>query len=506
MSASDDTDVTAGQPTAEHIEHVEKIGSKASRGLTWSLAGALITKIGSFALGLALARLLSPGDFGVFAIALAVSAFAMHVNDAGIIAACIQWRGRLEDIAPTVTVIAFLSSITVYVLLWLVAPTIAGLSNAPAATSVIRLLCLVIVVDGITAVRAAALLRRFEQDRLTQANMVGWVANAAVALSLAFSGAGAVAIAAGQVVGAVVTGAVVLKMGKLPMRVGFDNTVAKRILKFGIPLAASLGIEAVLLNADFMIVGHILGVTAVGFYLLAFNISSWVPGLVGTAVRYVSVASFSRLAEHDPQSLALGVRRSVPLLVAAVLPIAVVMAILAPEMIDVLYGHKWAPAAEVLQFLTILMVIRMLTSLAFDILTSLGTTKYTVWLNGGWALALVPALWFGTKLDGIQGTAIAHGVIAVLVALPLAVLTLHLAGVSTVPTLPALIRPFIGAGAAAAVIVTVQSLISDRPFVQVLVAGCAGMVTYVVVVVPFRKLVRAPRSLARVAGRRSGRA
>ncbi len=53
-----------------------------------------------------------------------------------------------------------------------------------------------------------------------------------------------------------------------------------------------------LLNADFVLVGNVLGVVALGYYLLAFNVSSWVPGLVGTAVRYVSVPGFSRLAEQ----------------------------------------------------------------------------------------------------------------------------------------------------------------------------------------------------------------
>lgn len=61
-----------------------------------------------------------------------------------------------------------------------------------------------------------------------------------------------------------------------------------------------------------------------------------------------------------------------------------------------------------------------------------------------WAVALVPALWIGTHLDGLRGTAIAHGVVAVFVALPLAVLALRQAGVSLLPTLPALVRPTVG--------------------------------------------------------------
>jgi PST family polysaccharide transporter len=469
-------------------EHVDKIGRKAGRGLTWSLLGTLCTKIGSFAVGLVLARLLAPADFGVYAVALAVTAFAMHVNDAGIIAACVQWRGKLEEMAPTGAAIAVLSSVFVYGLLWLAAPAFATLSGAPEATPVVRLLTLIIIVDGITAVRVAALQRRFEQDRLTKANLIGWLASATITLPLAFAGAGAYSFAIGQLTLSVVTGALVFKMGNLPIKLGFDREIAKKLFRFGLPLAASLGIEAVLLNTDYVIVGNVLGVAALGYYLLAFNVSSWVPGLVGTAVRYVSIPGFSRLAEHDSQALALGVRRSVPLLVTAVLPIAAVMATLAPQLVDFLYGDKWGPSAVALRYLTVLMVVRMLTSLAFDILTGLGATRSTVWLNAGWAVALVPALWFGTHLDGIRGAAIAHGVVAVLVALPLAVLALRRAGVSLEPTLPALVRPTIGAATAAAVIMLIDSVVSGSSFVQLLLAGGAGMIVYILVVVPMDQL------------------
>jgi O-antigen/teichoic acid export membrane protein len=228
-----------------------------------------------------------------------------------------------------------------------------------------------------------------------------------------------------------------------------------------------------------------------GYYLLAFNISSWVPSLIGTPLRYVSVPSFSRLAEQGAEAIATGVRRSVPLLVAAILPAAVVLATLAPQLVDVLYGDKWGPSAVALRYLTVLMIVRMLTSLAFDILTALGATRYTVWLNAGWAIALVPALLIGSRLDGIRGAAIAHGIVAAFVALPLAIFALRLAGVSLVPTLPALIRPTIAAAIAATVVVLIDSVVNGNSFVQLLLAGGAGMVVYVLVAVPadqFRQL------------------
>lgn len=128
------------------------------------------------------------------------------------------------------------------------------------------------------------------------------------------------------------------------------------------------------------------------------------------------------------------------------------------------------------------MVVRMLTAFAIDILASVGSTKATTWLNAGWAVALLPALWIGTHLDGIRGAAIAHSIVAVAVALPLSVLAVRLAGVSLLPALPKLIRPLIAAIVSAAVILLVQRIVGNSAVVQLVVAGFAGLLAYVLLV------------------------
>lgn len=500
MSGPDNADLAAGDPDDGHIN---EIGRKSRRGLTWSLAGGFIARLGSFGVTLVMARLLTPADFGVYAVALAAMGIAMQVNDAGIIPACVQWRGKFEDIAPTGATLALLSSIFVYGVLWVSAPAFATLSGTPEAAPVVRLITLFVVVDGVMAMRGAALVRRFEQDQLTKANMVGTVVNAAIALPLGFAGAGAYSLAIAYLTGQTVTSVLVFRMGNLPVKFALDKDIAKKLFAFGLPLAASFAIESMLVNADYVIVGNVLGTVWLGYYLVAFNISNWVPGMVGTAMRYVSVSGFSRLAEQGIESVIVGVRSTIPTLVSAILPIAVIIATLAPQVIHVLFGDKWALSAVVLPYLMVLMVIRMLNSLAIDILTALGSTKITVWLNAGWAVALIPALWVGTHLDGIRGTAIAHAVVAVCVALPLGMWALHLAGIRLGPTLHALIRPVFGAAISTATSMFVLSLVSGRPLTQLVVAGGAATVVYILVVVP-RDQLRLLKSSVLRASRKPG--
>jgi len=459
-------------------EATESIGQQATRGLKWSLAGTLVTKAGSFAMGLVLARLLAPADFGVFAVALAAMQFVMHVNDVGLIAATVQWRGKLAEMAPTATAMAMSFSVVVYAFFWFAAPVIAAVANVPAATNVIRLLTVVILIDGATAVRSAALMRTFRQDKLILANLIGLVINASVAISLAVNGAGAYSFAGGMVAGSVVTGILVFVWAAVPVQVGFDRAIARRLMTFGIPLAASLGIEAVLLNADYIIVGHLVGAVSLGYYLLAFNISTWALSVISSAVRYVSVAGFSRLSEVDSKTLSAGVQRSMPVLFTGLVPIAVLTAALATPLITVLYGEKWSPAAPVLPFLMILTVVRVLTSFALDILMGAGATRSTLWVNLGWAIVLVPALIFATSRDGIHGAALAHAVVGLLVAVPVTLVALHHVGVRLAPIAPALARPMIAGLVSGVLTLLVAQAIGPHQLVRLLVGGSAGLLVY----------------------------
>ena len=468
----------------------DRIGHQAGRGLRWSLIGTMGSKAGSFAMGLVLARLLAPADFGTYAIALAATAILMRINDVGLIAATVQWRGKLEEMAPTAAAMSATSATAIYGLFWITAPAFSAAAGDRDAAPVVRLLALTIVIDGLTAVRSGALMRNFRQDKLTIANAAGLTVNAIAAISLAVGGAGPFSFAWGQVGGAFVTGILVFLFGRVPLRLGFDPAIARKLMRFGIPLAVSLFVEAVVLNIQFAVVGRITGSTALGFFLLAYNVSSWAQTTLGMAIRYVSVAGFSRLSEYDDEALSTGVQRSMPLLVTVVAPIVALTSVLAGPLVALLYGDRWAPAAPVLRVLVVLTLVRMVTGLATDVLMGAGATRATLWVNLGWAAALIPTLWWATELDGILGAAYAQSGIGLLVAIPLSAIALHRIGVVLAPIWPACVRPLLAAALAGAVAVFVARLAGPYPVVQLVLAGTVGLLTYVPLAVPRDQLRR----------------
>jgi PST family polysaccharide transporter len=171
------------------------------------------------------------------------------------------------------------------------------------------------------------------------------------------------------------------------------------------------------------------------------------------------------------------------LLVTFVAPVAVVMVTLAPALIHVLYGAHWVPAAAALRFLAFVMVARMFTALVFDIQTGLGNTQVTVWLNLAWLAALLPALWIGVQAGGIQGAAMGHATVALVVAIPLAGWMLHRSGVDMRPVLRRTARPLL-AGVVAALAMAAVALPIGAPLAQLVLAGGLGVAVYLLIALP----------------------
>ena len=145
---------------------------------------------------------------------------------------------------------------------------------------------------------------------------------------------------------------------------------------------------------------------------------------------------------------------------------------------------QWAPAAPVLHILVGLTLVRMLTGLSMDALMAAGATRATLWLNLGWAVVLIPILWWATQFGGIRGAAVAQTGVGVLVVIPLAALALRRSNVALRPVGAALVRPLLAAVLAGAVAVLAARFAGPYPFVQLAVGGSAGLLAYVPAAVP----------------------
>ena len=180
------------------------------------------------------------------------------------------------------------------------APFFCAAMGAPDATAIVRVLAASVVIDGVVATSAALLQRDFRAGRRMAIDQVNSWLGAIVSISCALAGMGAMSLAVGRHRAALV--AAVMFIHAEPVRFGFDREIARKLLRFGVPLAASSVVVFGVKFVDQFIVGSLLGPVALGFYVLAFNLSNWPVRVFSQPVRDVSPAAFSRL-RGDPPAL-----------------------------------------------------------------------------------------------------------------------------------------------------------------------------------------------------------
>ena len=146
--------------------------------------------------------------------------------------------------------------------------------------------------------------------------------------------------------------------------------------------------------------------------------SNWPVTLILYAMRRGTVAGFSRLA-HDAEALQAAFIGSVRVLVSAVLPMALLIALLASDVLRLLYGPRDVIGATALRFLAGISMVRLVTSLGVDLLTAVGRTAAILWVQVAWFTFLVPTMAWGADHHGLVGVGVAQAVVAGAVALPL---------------------------------------------------------------------------------------
>ncbi|GAA2637129.1 MULTISPECIES: oligosaccharide flippase family protein [Streptomyces] len=461
------------------------LGRKVGSAAKWSLINTVVMRLGNFATGIVLARFfLGPEAWGVYGIAQTVLLVLLSANELGVSLAIVRWEGDPRRFAPTVLTLSAASSCLLYAVLFAVAPAVAEVLGSPEASGVLRVMCLCVVLDGLSQVPAGFLTREFAQGRRMAVDGLNFVLSTAVTLVLAVQGWGAMSFAWGSVVGnvAALIGCCLAAPGTL--RFGWDREQARALLKFGLPLAGASMLALGVVNVDTMVVGSALDPLALGFYVLAFNISGWPVRIISEAARRVSFAGFSRLAD-SPQALAAGFARALGVVMAGTVPICVLLAALAAPVVELVYGERWLPAARALPWLMALGLVRIGCELAYDCLVAIGRRSSLIAVQALWLVVLIPALVIGARTGGIVGVAQGHVLVAGAVVVPVFLLALHRGGILLGTVARACAWPLLGGAVMAGVLLLLERYLGDS-VLALLATGAAGTLCYVLCVLPGR--------------------
>ncbi len=453
-------------------------GTRAARGTLWLSLGAWTAKGTQTALLLVLAHFLVPSELGILAIAALAFNILSALNNLGVADAITYRKDRVEDAARTALTLMIGLGATLTVATWFAAPALASFFHSPHATFVLRGFAISLVFDAAATVPVALLTRSLDFRRRVLPDALPMVISAVVTISVVAAGHGLGGLVAGQVTAGVTQLLVALAVSKrlLP---GWDRELAREVVRYGKHLGAAAVGQLALLNVDYIVVGHVLGPTQLGYYSLAFRIC-YMPFLaVSFVVNGVAFPYYCRMGSM--QKVAGAVDRVSALVNTASVPLYAGLLLFAGQV--TLLGHKWAPAVGAIRLLAVYGLILSVINTGQAALKAAGTPG-RVLSTRLLHLGLLTVVLVATTSYGITVVALDQALVAAIVLIVTLWWTVRYVGVDAEALLRGLVLPVACGGAMAAVYFAGRLIpvLSRAPsWTATIVLGLATAVAYAVV-------------------------
>ncbi len=358
------------------------LGARTARGAAILAARQAFGLVASAVASIALARLLHAHDFGEFAVINAVVFLpASLFGDFGIGITLV--RPFEEPSVQEWTAAGDLTTRAVQVCATLVALAAAGAT----ALGYARIAMLIVLCGlGLTArlsrsLPSARLQRRGEFGQIAIAETIENIGYVTVVVALAAAGTGALALA-GAVAVKECAAALWLQLRAPQRQRQQEPQAVRKLLRLGIP--PQLGGALIALTDLFqpIAIGALLGVSSLGYVSWAYS-TALTPMLLVSALDRVLLPALSKI-QHDPQRSALWVERAIRLNCAAVVPMVVVLAAARRDLVLVLFGRQWLPAAGFFVAFAPAIVATALSAPILHAFNAVGKTKVGMYLSIRW--------------------------------------------------------------------------------------------------------------------------
>ena len=368
---------------------------RAVSGVLWMGSGKLAYAAMQLLVLAVLGRALTPTDFGVVSAALIVIAFSGIVSQLGLGPALVQ-RVELEPrhIHTALSASVFLG-LVLGATVWLFAPLTAAFFNSPGVPPVVRALALVFPLQGLATV-AESLARRELQFRwLAQLDVKAYTFGyGLVALPLALMGWGVWALVMGEIVEAGCRTLLLLLRFRPPLARLPERRAFAELMYFGGGFTVAKVANFFAVRGDNLMVGHLLGPAALGLYGRAYQLMAAPTTGFGTVLDQVLFASMARV-QTEVERVRSAYRRGITLMALLILPASAVFVVLAPEIIHVVLGPRWAGVVAPFRILAVVMLFHTNSKIGDCLARATGAVYRRAWRQVLYALLVLTGAYIG---------------------------------------------------------------------------------------------------------------
>lgn len=450
---------------------------RTASGVVWMMLGTGGQTVFQFVLFIVLARQLGPEAFGLVGIAAVFIELSGALGRAGLTEVVIQQKTLHDDEAST----AFWSSIGIggflTAALFAASGPMEAAFSAPGLQPVMQWLSLTCLLFAAGAVYEAMLRREFGFKALAGRNVTATFVSGVVALAMALTGFGVYSLVAQRLIYMVwLLVAMIYATGWWP-RLIWKAGVASRQLAGGSTLAVASVLGSGNQRIIDLIVGYVLGPVALGYLRIAWRALDLLQELSIRPITAVTLTSLSRL-QDDRAAFGRAYLRLVQMTAAFAYPMFLGAAIIAPELIALMFGAKWVPSVPLMQILTLTSIFIPLIFYKSNALMAVGAMRMVLAINVFEFVASALVAYLCAR-HGVEAAA-AGNIIRLAVVTPAIFWAMSRStGVEGVATLRAVAAPLLATGVMIAALLGLKSLLpAFGPVPTILLFASAGAAIY----------------------------
>lgn len=332
------------------------IRNKTVRGVGWSFADNILSQGITFLVGLVLARLLTPQEYGLIGVITIFIAVFNSITDSGFSSALIRKKDAREVDFNTVFLSNLAISFLLFVTLFLAAPAIASFFGQPQLVPLTRVMAVIVIINAFAIIQRTLLVKRVDFKTQTKISLIASVVSGVTGIAMALSGLGVWSLVGQQVSRQLMNSLFLWVWAKWYPSLQFSLKSFKELFGFGWKLLASGLIDTVWREMYQVIIGKFYSTATLGQYTRAQQFSNLFSMNLTTVVQRVSYPVLSEI-QDEKERLKLVYQKIIKVTMLAAFCCMFGLAAIAEPMIVTLIGDQWLPAVPLLQILCFQMVL-----------------------------------------------------------------------------------------------------------------------------------------------------
>ncbi|MFZ0388873.1 MAG: lipopolysaccharide biosynthesis protein [Calditrichia bacterium] len=364
-------------PSVKDFEYYKKSSAK---GVKWTGAGEVISRLFQFIVSVALARLLTPVDFGLIALALIITKLIQLIIDFGFSSTIIQRPEINKEHYNTTFVVVLFFAILIFLFLFFNSSLIASWLGNKEISGLIKYLSPVVLLSAINVVPRARLTRKLNFRRIAAAEFISTIFYGGITVVFAFLLRNVWCFVIGILTEQIVLGILLWIFSNYRPSFSLSFRALREMFNFSGAVFGTRLLNFANLNALNILIQKFYGSYSLGLFSLAYQIIDLPTQRIAKNIMKVMYPILSRLQTQSQEYKKLFLT-VLYIMMLIILPLFIVLYLLAEPFVMIFFGEKWMAAVPFLKIVCVVGIIRSLWTVISAVSMSIGRPQLELILN-----------------------------------------------------------------------------------------------------------------------------